>query len=356
MQSQNIALSQMPAHGSGADSSGSKKAAHRFPMKLDEGEGGCFANVPAMYYGFDFYMDAVPERLNVSPWTEQDDVLFEYKIDYDIMWHRTLYLRKRTEVATCTAGICSTCGISLFCMLGCLPCHLITLEGNNERLKHNTREAMRSVRVALSRDGVCIKTLPQSMMGPNPADPCGECFAKFDLHEHLKIPATTKIIPYEKIQDVRVVDAHGADNIVYFCCASSEQVPRVTTRVEVDTSGAGLEWFTEGIVEAHHFKDTIMAMKYGKPLPSACDGVIQLTNRLPSTSSRKVNRQARAQQLGAAPEQHSGMSRSGISSVSSGNDDEILKVLRSIDARIYEQTEVLKQNQQLLQEMNKNNR
>ena len=75
------------------------------------------------------------------------------------------------------------------------------------------------------------------------------------------------------MQDVRIKKAVGSTQIVW-CCCGSEQVANVDNKIEIDTSGRGIELSVDGLIAAEHLKKTIFALKNGREVPAPVQGVL----------------------------------------------------------------------------------
>ena len=89
---------------------------------------------------------------------------------------------------------------------------------------------------------------------------------KYEQHEALERGGTAKTIPFDKIQDVRVKEARGAE-VVEYCWCGAESFKYADERVDVDGVGRHIELIVYGIKHSDHFRKTVLALKHGKPLP-----------------------------------------------------------------------------------------
>lgn len=202
-----------------------------------------------------------PAYLLADPWTEDDEALVHFTFNNAASAQRDAdkaYRQVKQNICDSIA-CCCWCGLGLSCLL--------SLGRQEEMIAHNTVQKKYMRHAALSRNGVMYKEVETRPMGVMPGNCCDQCCCIYGTHDVLRRPASSKTIPFEKIQDVRVQQASGADVLAYCGCCSPETFKRVDTVCEVDTAGSGIEIRFLGLENPDFFKKCVLAMKNGRPLP-----------------------------------------------------------------------------------------
>ena len=208
-----------------------------------------------------------PAYLLADPWTEDDEVLVHFTFNNAASAQRDADKAYReVKQAICACIPATMCCAPLYCLFA-LPCQLLSLGRQEEKIAHNQVQWKYMRHAALSRNGVMYKTVEIRPMGVMPGSSCDGCCCIYGTHDVLRLPASSKTIPFEKIQDVRVQQASGADVLAYCGCCSPETFKRVDTVCEVDTAGSGVEIRFLGLENPDFFKKCVLAMKNGRPLP-----------------------------------------------------------------------------------------
>jgi len=143
----------------------------------------------------------------------------------------------------------------------------------------NTIELTYSRRVGITKDGIVFKQLRTEPMSYDPMNICAACCCAIGRFPEEAHQSTTKIIPIDRVQDIKVEEpAGGTRQIVYLSgCLPSEQgemIPDVDSRVYISTAGdVGAELEVYGLVAGAHLRDTVIALKNGRPMPPPIEGV-----------------------------------------------------------------------------------
>eukprot|EP00505_MAST-04D_sp_SCG-Rhode-Island_P001472 Stramenopile-MAST_4_protein_1472 len=277
----------------------------------------------------------IPKRLLHDPFTGDDEVVrtFEFQNEKSFSTHVGVDF-KTVKVRTCLLSITPFPPLFL-----CTPCIPQYIEKQKELIRVNRVEELWCRRLAVTKNGVVYKQLPRHPMGGDPANCMTGCCCQYEQHEALEKGAEAKTIPFEKIQDVKVTGAQGATVINYCGCCCSDTFKNVDVKVEVDTSGEGIELTLYGIKAPDHFKKVVLAMKNGRPLPDIPIDLEGVSGG--STSVMSYAAAARRPTREVAPTTVE-MSRIGISLPRGGNTDPALV------AAIERQNKILAEHTQLL--------
>lgn len=232
----------------------------------------CFACCCDTFCPIDYSIPSLPKELLEPGWDETQEVIYTYQFHNEMSYRREVeFADKKRKVALFTQ-IMSIHVVSPVCLL-CIPCHCLQGQAESKTIPHNTAQSIWSRRLALTRNGIVYRTLTKNNMGPDNGNCCASCCGIVDTYPHLVIPQTTKTVPYEKVQDVRIKEAVGSTQIVW-CCCGSEQIANVDNKIEIDTSGRGIELSVDGLIAAEHLKKTIFALKNGREVPAPVQGVL----------------------------------------------------------------------------------
>ena len=203
--------------------------------------------------------------------------------------------------------------------------------------RENAIEEIYSRRVGITKDGVVFKQLRTKPVTYDPMDPGAECCCNFGRFKEEEHQSTTKVIPPAQVQDIKVEEPAGGTRQIVNCCGCvpqevGELIEDVDSKVYISTAGdIGAELVVYGLINGPHLRDTVIALKNGKPMPPPAEGV-------EDTGSMEMSF------MNAAP----GVAPSGISSserdcgfaapssimVPPGSNDESVALLRSIDGKL----------------------
>ena len=210
----------------------------------------------------------VPKHLLSDPWTEDDEALVHFTFHNNLSAQRDADIEYHQAKMKILTQCCST---HVFCpvyAIFCLPYQVLSLDKQKEAMAHNAVQNRYKRYVALGRNGILYKTVEIRPMGTMPGNCEDDCCCIYDTHDVLRKPASSKTIPFEKIQDVRVQDASGAQVVGCCDCCLTESFPYVDSKTMVDTSGRGIELNLSGLENPKFFKKCVLAMKNGRELPA----------------------------------------------------------------------------------------
>eukprot|EP00947_MAST-08B_sp_MAST-8B-sp1_P001528 g1528.t1 len=307
----------------------------------------------------------VPERLRASPWRESDEVIREYFFINSRQFDHAMESKYWGDKdMNC---LFQACPFSLLCVvLGPLCCMPLSqacrATGCTDRswnaAAFNQAETLYVRRLALTRHGVAFKTLPKEPLG---TVTCSEsCTGQYRPHPSLNVGASSKVIPYDRIQDVKITEAAGG-KVKQFCCSTYGTILDVATKVELDTAGAGIELTLEGVVDGENFRESVIALKHGAALPAASEGCRDVNpGAAAAPHAGATSAPAGESKAGEASTVNPMMSRAGVvggakvprlgggggGGLAPGQELQLLQeqcsLLRSIDRRLEEQTALLR--------------
>lgn len=227
-----------------------------------------------------------PKRLSESPWTDEDEVIVEFFFQNEKSY--AVNVAKNWKSYQSGMYACFMIPHTLPFAILSLPFWPHMLSANRKKIRFNEVETLWTRRLAITKNGIAYKTLPAHMYGPNPAQPCSGCCCIYSKNPSLIKGATSKTIPFEKIQDAAIRYATG-QTVVNICCCIPTSFPNIDDVVSIDTSGAGIELTIVGLTNADYFKKAVLALKNGRPLPPT-SGVRGISVGIAEPSSHMMDR------------------------------------------------------------------
>jgi len=257
--------------------------------------------------------DVRPELLE-SPWDEEDGVIREYLFAHDAT------LKQKMEVWEFQNDPVNLCIAAPPCCLPlsaiCVPIQYAYYNMNHDMQYQNLIEELYARRLAVTKDGIVYKTLRKKPTAFDPTNPCAACCCAIGRFKDNEIGASSKVIPFDRVQDVRTEQAAGGTRRIIQAggCYPYEQgdmIADVDASCDVDTAGYGIvpELMVPGLANAPNFRTTVLALKHGRELPPLDDGVIEgtadpsaLQGPPPRASMKRASSSAKIMRYNAAPD------------------------------------------------------
>jgi hypothetical protein len=216
-----------------------------------------------------------PELLTASPWTEEDGIIREFFFLNEEFHARDMEIWDfRNEPSNACLGLPPCCWVL---MPICVPICYMWQPYTRKMYSENQIENLWARRLALTKDGIQYRMLRRKPVTFDQAHPCATWCCAIGRFPDQEIGATSKVIPYDRVQDVRTdLAAGGTRRIVQVggCCPyeCGEVIPDVGASCEVDTAGSGSELVLSGLVNPAEFRACVIALKHGRDLPSVGPG------------------------------------------------------------------------------------
>lgn len=279
--------------------------------------------------------DIRPELLE-SPWTEDDGVIREFFFNNEESHDHDMQVWEFNSDPI--RGVKQCFGPCIIPGLLCLPLGFACLDVNRKMYDENQRERLWSRRLAVTKDGIHYKVLRQKPLTHNPTNACAACCCDVGRYKDREIGAQSKLIPYDRLQDVRTeLPAGGTRRITQICgicpVEEGEMITDVDATCEVDTAGGGLELSLPGLVNAPNFRACAIALKHGRDLPPLEEGTA------PGTFQASAAQPAATHALHGSAIAGGGPTKSGYAPVPqdmSRETAEQTELLRAIDAKLGE--------------------
>jgi len=254
-------------------------------------------------------MMEVREGLLENPWTKEDSLLREFHFHNESTFEQVMQVWD-FEHHTMTLLCCQVPPWCLWLPIVCLPCicfSFATLPSQREKQGANTVEELWSRRIGVTSSGIVVKSLKKEMMEANPAACCAVCFCDYGRYPENAIGASTKIIPFDRVQDVRVTEPGGGTRQIIKLCGFypyevGPMIADVDSVTEIDTAGAGIELTVKGLIDGHSLREAVMALKEGRSMPPLRKGARDGTEPYIAQSA----------QFTAAPRRQSSISSIGL--------------------------------------------
>ena len=275
-------------------------------------------------------MGEVRPELLTSPWTEDDGVIREFLFAHDAS------LEQQMAVWEFTYDPTNQCLTSLPFGVLCFPIGMACYDTVHTLEYENLVEQLYARRLAVTKDGIMYKTLRKKPMTYDPTNPCAACCCAIGKFKDGEIGASSKVIPFDRVQDVRTEQAAGGTRRIVQVggCLPFEQgamIPDVDASCDVDTAGFGIELMVPGLVNAPNFRTTVLALKHGRELPPLEKGVVEGSTdmsalRAPPSRAEMKRTSSSAKMMRYAPAPES-LEMSRVT-------EEHTELLRSIDASL----------------------
>ena len=255
--------------------------------------------------------DVRPELLE-SPWNEDDGVIREYLFAHDATLKQKMEVWEFQNDPVNLCMQCPPCCLPAGAI--CLPLQYAYYDMSHQMQYQNLIEELYARRLAVTKDGIVYKTLRKKPMALDPTNPCAACCCAIGRFKDNEIGASSKVIPFDRVQDVRTEQAAGGTRrIVQFggCCPceQGDMIADVDASCDVDTAGYGIELMVPGLANAPNFRTTVLALKHGRELPPLDDGVIEgtadpsaLRGPPPRASMKRSSSSAKMMRYTAAPD------------------------------------------------------
>lgn len=214
----------------------------------------------------------------------------------------------------------------------------LTLRRHNSCPQYqNAIEEIYSRRVGITKDGVVFKQLRTEPVTYNPMNGGAECCCDIGRFPEEAHQSTVKVVPIDRIQDIKVEEPAGGTRQIVQCCGCipsevGELIPDVDAKVYISTAGdIGAELVVYGLKAPQNLRDTVTALKAGRPMPPPVDGVQDTgAGGLPPPPPPSANTDDDARSC-YAPGPAAVMNAPG--SMAHGSDEESKALLRSIDSK-----------------------
>jgi len=158
----------------------------------------------------------IRRELLASPWTEDDGVIREFHFNNEQSHAHDMQVWDYEHDPCRNAMKCVPCLLPL--ALPCIPAGYAYLETDRKMYSENQYEKLWSRRLAVTKDGVHYKVLRQKPLTHNPTNPCSACCCDVGRFKDQEIGAQSKLIPYDRLQDVRTeLPAGGYRQISNYC-------------------------------------------------------------------------------------------------------------------------------------------
>lgn len=212
-----------------------------------------------------------------SGWTEDDGLIRWYTYHHEATLARYMQVWEYNhEPMNLYAGLCFPLG--LLC-LPCLCCDLASYSTKRTMTYENTIENTFSRRVGITKDGIVFKQLRTEPVTYDPMNMCAVCCCATGRFPEEATQSSTKVIPIDRVQDIKVEEPAGGTRQIVSCCGCiprevGDLIPDVDAYVHISTAGdVGAELVVYGLTAASHLRDTVIAIKAGRPMPPPVDGV-----------------------------------------------------------------------------------
>ena len=261
--------------------------------------------------------DVRPELLE-SPWNEDDGVIREYLFAHDATLKQKMEVWEfqndpvnvcmQIQLYDCTIWVCLPFGVI------CVPLQYAYYDMHHQMQYQNLIEELYARRLAVTKDGIVYKTLRKKPMAFDPTKPCAACCCAIGRFKDTEIGESSKVIPFDRVQDVRTEQAAGGTRRIVDiggCCPyeRGDMIADVDASCDVDTAGYGIELMVPGLANAPNFRTTVLALKHGRELPPLDDGVIEgtadpsaLRGPPPRASMKRSSSSAKMMRHTAAPD------------------------------------------------------
>ena len=219
----------------------------------------------------------VRAELLESPFTTEDTVIREFYFASDASLTRQM---EEWDFINDPMNQMLSCPLCVWPLgLLCVPLNCAFLDFNRWAFRENKIEELWARRLALTKDGISYKVLRRKPVGLDPTNPCAACCCAADRYKEIEIGASSKLIPYDRVQDVRTEQAAGGKRRIIQCGGCfpleiGEMIKDVDQLCDVDTAGGdpGPALQIPGLQNALNFRQCVIALKHGRDLPPVEEG------------------------------------------------------------------------------------
>ncbi|KAK3281527.1 hypothetical protein CYMTET_10687 [Cymbomonas tetramitiformis] len=284
-------------------------------------------------------MAEVRKELLSSPWTDEDELVREYLFANDAS------LEEANAIWEFQNSITNVVLSVPICFWPCQICTVLNLaiyKDTKHRLFYENKiEELWARRVGITNEGIVFKQLRKKPLSYDDGQNCSELCCRVGRFPKYETGGITKVVPFDRVQDVLVEDpAGGTERVIQLCgcCAHEvgEYIPNVDSVCQVDTSGAGIELTLPGLANAKEFRQTVIALKNRKPIPTIGEGVLEGTAALNERMKAPLDRcssKVRQSSNFMNPAYGPSTTHPGMMEMSRTSEDQVA-LLRSIDDKL----------------------